>query len=53
MPYGQQIQLNALTEAHAILRGDNEVKQRDIDAIAWLQNWINYEFKELSPTHMG
>jgi hypothetical protein len=40
LPYRQQIQLNALTEAHSILRGDNEAKQLDIDASAWLLNWI-------------
>ena len=47
MPYKQQIQLNALTEAHVILRGDNEVKQEDIDTIAWRSKQINYAFKEL------
>ncbi len=47
LPYRQQIQLNALTEAHAVLRCDIEVKQEDIDSIAWLLNWINYDFKVL------
>lgn len=47
LPYRQQIQFNALAEAHAVYRGDTEIKQEDIDAIARLQNWINYDFKEL------
>ncbi len=43
----QQIQFNALAEAHAIYRNDFEIKQEDIEAIAWPLNWINYDFKEL------
>jgi len=47
LPYGHQIQLNAITEALAVLRGDNEIKQEDIDTISSLSNWINYDFKEI------
>jgi Mg-chelatase subunit ChlI len=39
--------LNSITEALAVLRGKREVTQDDIDTIAELSNWINYEFKEL------
>jgi len=46
-PYRHQIQLNAITEALTVLRGCNEIKQEDIDMIAWLSKWINYEFKEV------
>jgi hypothetical protein len=47
LPYRQQIQLNALTEALVILRNGSTVSQEDIDRVAWLSKWINYEFKEL------
>lgn len=47
LPYRHQIQLNAITEALAILRGDTEIRQMDIDTISWLSNWINYDFKEV------
>ena len=46
-PYRHQIQLNSITEVLAVLRGKNEVNQEDIDTIAELSNWINYDFKEL------
>ena len=46
-PYRHQIQLNAITEALVVLRGKNEIIQEDIDTIAGLSNWINYDFKEL------
>jgi hypothetical protein len=36
-----------LTETLAVLRGDIEIKQEDIDTVAMLSNWINYDFKEL------
>jgi len=42
-----QIQLNAITETLVVFRGDNEISQEDIDTIAELSKWINYEFKEL------
>lgn len=47
LPYRHQIQLNPITEALAVLRGDTEIKQCDIDTVAWLSNWINYDFKEV------
>jgi hypothetical protein len=47
LPYRHQIQLNAITEAMAVLRGDTEIRQMDIDTVAWLSNWINYDFKEV------
>jgi hypothetical protein len=47
LPYRHQIQLNAVTEAHAVLRGKSEIGQEDIDAIAQLSNWINYDFNEI------
>ena len=46
-PYRHQIQLNAITEALVVLRENNEIIQEDIDTIAWLSNWINYDFKEV------
>jgi len=46
-PYRHQIQLNSITEALSILRDKNEVTQEEIDTIAELSNWINYNFKEL------
>ena len=45
LPYRHQIQLNAITEALAVLRGDTKVRQGDIDTVAWLSNWINYDFE--------
>jgi hypothetical protein len=47
LPYRHQIQLNAIADASAVLRDDNTLRQEDIDVIAWLSNWINYDFKEL------
>jgi hypothetical protein len=47
LPYRQQIQLNAITEALAVLNGRNEIVQADIDTVAWLSKWINYDFNEL------
>ncbi|MCJ7608388.1 hypothetical protein MUP00_01785 [Candidatus Bathyarchaeota archaeon] len=47
LPYRHQIQLNAITESLAIIRGRNVITQEDIDTIAWLSNWINYDFKEI------
>lgn len=47
LPYRQQVQLNTITEALAILKGRNKIVQEDIDIIAWLSKWINYDFKEL------
>jgi len=47
LPYRHQIQLNAITEASAVMRADTEIRQVDIDTVAWLSKWINYEFKEL------
>ncbi len=46
-PYRHQIQLNSITEALASNRRKNEVTQEDINIIAQLCNWINYDFKEL------
>ena len=47
LPYRHQIQLNAITEALAVLRNDSEVRQEDIDKIMELSKWINYDFKEI------
>lgn len=47
LPYRQQIQLQALTEASAILRGDSEIRQTDIDTVVLLSSYINYEFKAI------
>jgi hypothetical protein len=47
LPYRQQVQLKAITEAHVVLRGDKSLTQEDINVIANLLNWINYDFKEL------
>lgn len=47
MPYRHQIQLNTITEALAVIRGRAQITQDDIDTIAWLSNWINYDFKEV------
>jgi hypothetical protein len=47
LPYRHQIQLNAITESLAIIREHSEITQEDVDAIARLSNWINYDFKEI------
>lgn len=47
LPYRHQIQLNAVTESLAVVRGHSEVTQEDIDTVAWLSKWINYDFKEI------
>lgn len=46
-PYRHQIQLNAITESLALIRDHKKVEQKDIDTIAWLSNWINYDLKEI------
>lgn len=43
-PYRHQIQLNALAEALAVLRGGSEITQEDIDMVSLLSKWINYDF---------
>jgi hypothetical protein len=45
LPYRPQIQLNAITESLAIIRGHSEITQEDIDTIVYLSKWINYDFK--------
>jgi len=47
LKFNHQIQLKAITETLVVFRGDNEISQEDIDTIAELSKWINYEFKEL------
>jgi len=47
LPYRHQIQLNAITESLAILKGKDEVGQEDIDTVSWLSNWIDYSFREI------
>lgn len=47
LPYRHQIQLNAITEGLAVIRGRNEIMQEDIDTIVYLSNWINYDFNEI------
>ena len=47
LPYRQQIQLKAITQALAIMRGNSEITQEDIDTVTWLSKWINYDFKEI------
>jgi len=47
LPYRHQIQLNAITESLAIIRGHGKVTQEDIDTIANLSKWVNYDFKEI------
>jgi len=47
LPYRHQIQLNAITEALTIIRGNHEIGQEDIDAVSQLSNWINYIFNEI------
>lgn len=46
-PYRQQVQLNAITEALAVLNNRTEITQDDIDTVVWLSKWINYDFKDL------
>jgi hypothetical protein len=47
LPYRHQIQLNAIIESLAVLRGGCQVSQEDIDIIMELSKWINYDFKEI------
>ncbi len=46
-PYRHQIQLNAITEALAVIKGEREITQDHIDKIIQLSAWMNYNFKEL------
>jgi hypothetical protein len=46
-PYRHQIQLIGLTEALAILRDEKEITQEDIDIIAHLCRWMNYDFNAI------
>jgi hypothetical protein len=47
LPYRHQIQLNAITEALAVIQSQAEVTQEHIDTISWLVKWINYDFNEM------
>jgi hypothetical protein len=47
LPYRHQIQLNAITEALAVVQGEAEVTQEHIDTVSWLVRWANYDFKEM------
>ena len=47
LPYRHQIQLNAMTEALAVMRNHATVTQEDIETISHLSNWINYDFNSL------
>lgn len=44
LPYRHQIQLIALAEALAVWKGESELTQDDIDTVAMLCKWINYDF---------
>jgi len=46
-PYRHQIQLISITEALAILKGEREITQEDINIIGYLCNWINYNFNAI------
>jgi hypothetical protein len=47
LPYRHQVQLNAITESLAVMKGHGEITQEDIDTIVHLSKWINYDFKEI------
>ncbi|MCJ7759796.1 hypothetical protein MUP59_01470 [Candidatus Bathyarchaeota archaeon] len=47
LPYRLQIQLNAIAESLVIRRGDRELTQDDIDTVARLSKWVNYDLKEI------
>lgn len=47
LPYRHQIQLNAITESRAVIRGARKITQADVDKISWLSKWINYDFNQL------
>ena len=48
LPYRHQIQLNAIDESQVILRRGRELtREEDIDTVARLSKWINYDFKEI------
>jgi hypothetical protein len=46
-PYRHQIHLISITEALAVLKGEDEITQDDIDIISYLCKWINYHFNSL------
>ena len=46
-PYRAVIQLVSLTEALAILRGENKITQQDVDIVTFLCNWMNYNFNAI------
>jgi len=47
MPYRAQIQLRRLAKSSAVLRGDDRISQVDIDEVAKLCNWLNYNFEAI------
>jgi hypothetical protein len=47
MPYRAQIQLRRLVKSNAVLRGDDSISQVDIDEVAKLCNWLNYNFEAI------
>ena len=46
-PYRAVIQLISMSEALAILRGENVLSQTDISIVGYLCNWINYNFNSI------
>ena len=40
-------QLQLLSKSYSILRGDNKVKQIDIDKIMYLSQYLNFDYKKL------
>jgi hypothetical protein len=46
-PYRAVIQLISISEALAILRGENVLSQTDINIVGYLCNWINYNFNSI------
>lgn len=42
-----------MTETLAVLRRDTEVRQENIDVMAWLSKWINYDFNKVQHSEVG
>jgi hypothetical protein len=47
LPYRHQLQLTAIAEAHAVLRGGISIEQEDINAVRRLSYHINYRFEAI------